>query len=166
MTRPTITKKILYISDEQVRNEIRTLLYLGYISNRSVIIPNIFSAPKVMHNPLDFYEGRSLWPWFRIMFYKKSLKLPNPLNIIEPSYYWRIERDYFMNKGDLIPKPYQLKFFNTLNKKNYNLQRISQGISTGYQRTFLDIKEIEEKTPVECSPEKTKSSFGYTSLHL
>jgi hypothetical protein len=111
---------------------------LGYVTNRSVIIPNILSAQKEMHNPLDFYQDHSLWPWFRIMYYKKSLVLPQPLSIIEPAYYWRIERDYFTEKGNLIPKPVMLTFSNSLNKRNYNRGK-------GQKLKQLTIGDIEKK---------------------
>eukprot|EP01032_Pedospumella_encystans_P024341 gene24341-27535_t len=39
--RRTLTKQLVYLSDAQLRWEVRTLLYLGMVSNRSVIIPNI-----------------------------------------------------------------------------------------------------------------------------
>ncbi len=42
--RRTLTKQLIYLSDAQLRWEVRTLLYLGMVSNRSVIIPNILGA--------------------------------------------------------------------------------------------------------------------------
>lgn len=104
-----------------------------------------------MHNPLDLYQNQSIWPWFRILYYKQSLSLPTTLSVIEPSYYWRIERDYFMNKGNLIPRPYIIPFYNFLNKRNYPSKDFQQ-----YQTNFnkddpnhavnpLTVRDIEEK---------------------
>jgi len=42
--RRTLTKQLVYLSDAQLRWEVRTLLYLGMVSNRSVIIPNILGT--------------------------------------------------------------------------------------------------------------------------
>jgi len=83
----TITKPIIFFTEDQLRNEIRSLIYLGYVTNRSVIIPNILGR-----DILDVYDGKNLWPGFRTFFQKSSF--PYSIEILEPAFYWRIQRDY------------------------------------------------------------------------
>jgi hypothetical protein len=91
-----------------------------------------------MHKSLDLYQNQSIWPFFRTMFVKPSLSLPyGSVSIIEPAYYWRIERDYFMNHINVIPKPYLLSFYNNENAGSY--------AGSGNRKPFISVKEIEDK---------------------
>lgn len=148
VTRRTLTKKIIYITPEQVRNEIRTLFYLGYITNRSIIIPNLLSHPNIMHKSLDLYSNQSLWPFFRVVYYKPSFykQLKPSLSIIEPAYYWRIERDYFMNKSHLIPKPFLLPVYNHENSQNYyiSVEKDHEKLQQALKST-LTIRSLEQQ---------------------
>lgn len=101
-TRRTITKPLLFITEEQLRHEIRTLLYLAYVTNRSVILPNILGNEARL--TLDTYHHRALWPSFRALFIRKGVNIDIP--ILEPAYYYRVQRDYISgSEEDLIPRP-------------------------------------------------------------
>eukprot|EP01038_Epipyxis_sp_PR26KG_P005872 gene5872-8097_t len=110
--RPTLTKKLIYYSEQQLRNEIRSLIYLAIASNRSLIIPNILGNEELTR--MDLYKGRALWPGFRVAFFMN--KFNYPIDILEPSFYWRIQRDYSQNNNNYInnnnPKPHILSFSN------------------------------------------------------
>ena len=105
-TRRTITKPIVFITTSQFTHEVRTLMYLAYVTKRSVIIPNVL-GPTNQEEYTEYYRDQVMWPWFRIPFFMKKFKYDD-LQIIEPAYYWRIERDYFQSAEEkaLIPRPY------------------------------------------------------------
>lgn len=92
---------MIFITQQQLLDEVRSLLYLAYVTNRSVIIPNILGNEK--HFQIDTFRGRVLWPSFRVPFFKDEF--PYSLDVLEPAYYWRIARDYFTGKAELIPRP-------------------------------------------------------------
>eukprot|EP01038_Epipyxis_sp_PR26KG_P015654 gene15654-21172_t len=58
---------------------------------------------------MDLYKGRALWPGFRVAFFLK--KFNYPIDILEPSFYWRIQRDYSQNYNNNN---------NNNNNNNYN----------------------------------------------
>lgn len=103
---PTITKQLIYINTKQLLDEVRSLVWLGLITNRSVIIPNILGSDKIPGDTIEKYLGQSLWPGFRVLFLKrKAGKTIIPINILEPAFYWRISKDY-----ESTPEPEVLFF--------------------------------------------------------
>lgn len=104
--RPTLTKQILYISEAQVRDEVRSLVWLAMATKRSFIAPNLLGGPeKVDISPTHL--GHAMWPGFRVAYLKresgrmhygnrnsKMVKNVLDVEILEPAYYWRVERDY------------------------------------------------------------------------
>ncbi len=65
-----------------------------------MIIPNILGP-----DGKDIYQQKNLWPGFRVFFEKKSF--PLQIEILEPAYYWRIERDYAHQQ---VPSPTIVSF--------------------------------------------------------
>ena len=97
---------MIFITAEQLAHEVRSLLYLAYATNRSLIIPNVL-GPEVQHEDfVEYFEDKAIWPWFRIPFYLKNYAYHH-IKVIEPSYYWRIARDYFTKSSQrkFIPTP-------------------------------------------------------------
>lgn len=90
---PTITKQLLYISDEQLLDEVRSLVWLAITTERSLILPNILGDEK--NGVFESYKGQVMWPGFRVTLFKRS-KGRNDLKVqvLEPAYYWRMNRDY------------------------------------------------------------------------
>lgn len=98
--RPTITKQLLYTSDLQILDEIRSLMWLAMMSNRTIIIPNLLGSEEI--ETVQKYQGRqAMWPGFRVSLLKR-VKGSNQLkvDIVEPAFYWRVNRDY-----DDVPEP-------------------------------------------------------------
>ncbi len=99
--RRTITKPLVWLTETQLRHEVRALLYLGAATNRSVIIPNVLGDE--MLGDVDLYRGMALWPGFRIAYYKEGMA---HIETVEPAYYWRVKRDYApVDDPDGIPAP-------------------------------------------------------------
>eukprot|EP01035_Chromulina_nebulosa_P021819 gene21819-28237_t len=67
--RPTITKQLLYISEEQLLDEVRSLIWLGIRTNRSVIIPNILGNDDM--DTVPSFKSNILWPGFRVTKLKR-----------------------------------------------------------------------------------------------
>lgn len=87
--RRTITKPIVWQSEAQVRAEVRALLYLGVVTNRSIIVPNVLGDEQL--GDVELFEGRAMWPGFRIAFLKPGMF---HVDMLEPAFYWRVARDY------------------------------------------------------------------------
>lgn len=68
----------------------RGLLFLGQLTGRDVILPNVLGNDRQTDGPR--FDELSLWPGFRVLFTRKGFDLP--ISILEPAYYWRIRRDY------------------------------------------------------------------------
>lgn len=105
--RPTLTKQILYTSDEQVRDEIRSLLWLSMVTNRAFISPNLLGPKEKYLMESHQFHGKAMWPGFRVMFLKRGLGTETKLvknllevDVLEPAFYWRVQRDY-----DDVPEP-------------------------------------------------------------
>ena len=113
----TITKQLLYISSDQLLDEVRSLVWLALNTKRSLILPNILGDEKM--GIFDAYKGQIMWPGFRVTYLKRT-KGKNELNIqiLEPAYYWRIQRDY-----DDIPVASLVKY-----AKNDNLVALRDAI--------------------------------------
>mmetsp|Transcript_15449 Transcript_15449/g.31226 ORF Transcript_15449/g.31226 Transcript_15449/m.31226 type:complete len:361 (+) Transcript_15449:2-1084(+) len=116
--RRTITKQLIYINDEQLLDELRSLVWLALSTDRALIIPNILGSEE-KGNTFKAYQNQVMWPGFRVTFLKRS-KGRNDLNvqILEPAYYWRIQRDY-----DPIPDPSIVYF-----QDGDNLMRIKENM--------------------------------------
>jgi hypothetical protein len=98
--RPTITKQILYSSETQVLDEVRTLLWLGMVTGRAVIIPNLYGREDIARS--HKYKGQVMWPGFRVAKIKRERGIAAfKVDILEPAFYWRVQRDY-----DDAPKPH------------------------------------------------------------
>lgn len=85
------------MNDQQLRWEVRSLLYLAIATNRSVIIPNILGNELL--GEVQLYANNALWPGFRVAFFKKTFT--HPVQILEPAFYWRVRRDYALNSHDV-----------------------------------------------------------------
>lgn len=103
--RRTITKQIIFINEEQLIKELRSLIWLAISTNRSLIIPNILGPDHI--DKAGLFQGKTLWPGFRVAFISrmKNQKLKYSIDILEPSFYWRIQRDY-----DEIPEPFLVTY--------------------------------------------------------
>jgi hypothetical protein len=67
-------------------DEVRSLIWLGLITNRAVIIPNLFGNMKISNqNREHHYKQQAMWPGFRIVKLKRENKrsLLN-IDILEP----------------------------------------------------------------------------------
>ena len=102
--RPTLTKQILFVSDNQVLEEIRSLMWLAVQTGRALITPNLLGHEEI--NTVDKYNGHSLWPGFRVSKMKRVKGAQTiKIDILEPGYYWRVDKDY-----DAAPPPAILYF--------------------------------------------------------
>jgi hypothetical protein len=83
---------------------VRSLVWLAITTDRSLILPNILGSEDLV--TFQAYKGQVMWPGFRVTFLKRT-KGRNDLKvqILEPAYYWRIDRDY-----DPIPEPTIVRF--------------------------------------------------------
>lgn len=91
----TLTKQILYVNEEQLQDEIRALVYLAISTKRALIIPNLL-GPEAISN-IGKYRNQSMWPGFRVLYIKKEsdgMKVPVKVDVLEPGFYWRVDRDY------------------------------------------------------------------------
>ena len=107
----TITKQIIFIDEKQLLDEIRSLVWLAVHTGSTLIIPNILGSPEgtpFQHKgAMDFFRGQSLWPAYRVAYFKRTKgQAAVKVNIAEPAFYWRINRDY-----DNPPEP-TIVFFN------------------------------------------------------
>jgi hypothetical protein len=98
--RRTITKQLIYLNDQQLRWEVRSLLYLGMATGRAVILPNILG--NELTGDVQLFDGQALWPGFRVAYFKKGF--PHTVHILEPQFYWRVRRDY-VKHNDSVPQP-------------------------------------------------------------
>lgn len=110
-------------------------MYLAYITKRSVIIPNVLGANNI-EGYTEYYRDKTLWPWFRIPFFMQKYQYDD-LQIIEPAYYWRIERDYLTTPEDrsLIPKPFLV---NITGKES-----LRSNAGGNFDGRGIDLKELE-----------------------
>lgn len=97
----TLTKRLLYLSETQLRNEIRALLYLALVTNRSLIIPNL-QGHEDMDTVQHVNDKFAFWPGFRLLHLNKNNDLA--FDALEPAFYWRVSRDYVTDKSR-IPRP-------------------------------------------------------------
>eukprot|EP01034_Spumella_vulgaris_P027166 gene27166-33849_t len=98
--RLTLTKQILFLDDNQLLDEVRSLVWLALSTGRSLIVPNILGREN-MKNTIAPYRKQVMWPGFRVAFLKRDKGHDQlKVTILEPAYYWRVERDY-----DAAPEP-------------------------------------------------------------
>jgi hypothetical protein len=71
--RPTLTKQILFVSDAQVRDEIRTLVWLAMATNRALVGPNLVGPDELVPTSPS-HNGRVMWPGFRVTYLKRVKK--------------------------------------------------------------------------------------------
>ena len=99
--RRTLSKPLIYLDDSQLREEVQALLYLSLVTNRSLILPNVL-GDRVALDYSDLFQGRAMWPGFRTAYIPD--KFPWKVSILEPSFYWRMVRD-FSNSSDRSAVP-------------------------------------------------------------
>eukprot|EP00605_Chrysophyceae_sp_TOSAG23-4_P001182 GSChrysophyteH1.ASY1.ANO1.1290.1 assembled CDS len=108
--KPTITKQIFYQNEEQVRDEVRSLVWLAMSTKRALIAPNLV-GPDDLIPTSPTHDNMAMWPGFRVTFLKRAgagtILKQNALSveILEPAFYWRVQRDY-----DDVPEPYVILF--------------------------------------------------------
>jgi hypothetical protein len=103
----TITKQLIFINEAQLLDEVRSLVWLALVTERSLIVPNILgpSTPELLSR-IKPYRGQVLWPGFRVTFLKRTNgRNELKVKILEPAFYWRVARDY-----DEVPTPAVLFF--------------------------------------------------------
>lgn len=95
----------------------RSLVWLALTTDRALILPNILGSEDLV--TFQAYKGQVMWPGFRVSFLKRT-KGHNDLKvqILEPAYYWRIDRDY-----DPIPEPAIVHF-----EEEDNLVRVREAM--------------------------------------
>ncbi len=120
--RMTVTKQMLFISEAQVLDEVRSMLWLAMATERSFVAPNLFGAPDHISTTRISHMGQAMWPGYRVAYLKRQrgkkrfwggkseTMVRNLLDVelLEPAYYWRVERDY-----DDVPAPVVVPFYNT-----------------------------------------------------
>ena len=131
--RRTLTKRLLYSTDNNLEEEIHSLMYLASITNRTLIIPNILAHESLANiRKLLKYKGQVLWPGFRVAYFHKKSNLQ--IDIAEPAFYWRVQRDYSKD----VPDPYVVPFGKNANFKTIESQLLSDKVN--YQsRVVIDI---------------------------
>lgn len=131
--RPTITKQILYVSDEQVLDEVRSLIFIAMRTKRAVITPNLLGDENSSeHGVTERFRGRAMWPGFRVTKFKRT-KGRNDIavDVLEPAYYWRVQRDY-----DDAPEPVVV-YFDPLKDKVTAIIRRIEALGTSAPRIIL-----------------------------
>lgn len=129
--RRTLTKKIIYTFPRAVLQEVRTLVYLGIRTNRTIIIPNLLAetvndlkllqAEERRSNKVQrpIYRNQTIWPGFRVLFIKPGKggkKGGDPsviIDVAEPAFYWRVARDYATPQNP-VPEPFIMSFPETV----------------------------------------------------
>lgn len=120
--RSTLTKQILFISEAQVRDEVRSMVWLSMATKRSFIAPNLLGAPDHIDTTRIEHLGHAMWPGFRVAYLKRQrgkkrfwgghseTMVRNALDVelLEPAYYWRVARDY-----DDVPAPVVVPFYDS-----------------------------------------------------
>ena len=149
---------MIYQSEKQLQNELRSLVYLAISTRRSLIIPNVLGRDKM--DTVNLFENRlALWPGFRVLYIKRAeeqyknkklwgmttsatsiaYKMSLDISVLEPAYYWRIERDYSTD----IPKPHIVSLnSNSVHEIEQNL--LSPDIHS-LPRIVLNIQTIGSK---------------------
>eukprot|EP01042_Synura_sphagnicola_P031067 gene31067-40002_t len=98
---PSTCSRVCHRSDPaQLSEELRSLIWLSSVLNRSLIVPNLLGQ-EALHT-VPKWRGRSLWPGFRQVFLNRGATLP--IQILEPAFYWRIRKDFSAGQAP-VPEP-------------------------------------------------------------
>ena len=183
--RPTITKKIIFFSEAQLLDELRSMVWLAMATKRALIIPNLFGDNDSLLKISPQYENQAMWPGFRTIFLKRVRKTNDDIflmqkvdsftignsaldldvdvsnfkstgnnikrnalgvQLLEPSFYWRVQRDY-----DNVPKPTILWIdknddMQTIKKKIENLDSSNGNSNSRIVISYrVDNEEIESR---------------------
>jgi len=122
--RPTLTKQILFLSEEQLLDEMRSLVFLAIATRRAFIAPNLLGDESGNHGVTERYRGRAMWPGFRVIKFKRSKGINElRVDVLEPSFYWRTQRDY-----DDVPEA-SIVYFDPKEKLSAILKRLKSAKS-------------------------------------
>ncbi len=149
--RPTITKQLLFTDSNQLLDEVRSLVWLAISTGRSLIIPNILGSEDM--GTIAPYKQQVMWPGFRVVFLKRD-KGKNQLKvtILEPAYYWRVERDY-----DEVPVPKVVYFEN---KEDLGSIRSKVDALSSYPRIVLHPVAIKPRDVSIMSAEDAEAAMA------
>lgn len=73
--RRTITKKLLYAEWTDFSNELKSLMYLAVVTDRTLIIPNVLGADDI--KGVDVYKNLVMWPGFRVAHVRQAKRKRN-----------------------------------------------------------------------------------------
>ncbi len=71
--RPTITKQILYETEDQARDEVRSMVWLAMATGRAFVSPNLIGSDELVPTS-PTHEGMAMWPGFRVAYLKRIRK--------------------------------------------------------------------------------------------
>ena len=172
--RPTLTKQILFESTSQVRDEIRSLVWLAMATGRAIVSPNLLGPPELFATSPQ-HRGQAMWPGFRVTYLKRVRKPSNSasladeidmtgtmvsikqnalkVQILEPAFYWRLQRDY-----DDAPAP-KVLFFD----EGTSLLKVRDAIAAESQSSrlvlhFRKASSSESRTPEQNSEDLRRVS--------
>lgn len=131
--RRTITKQLIYTDALALLDEVRSLIWLAIATNRSLILPNIL-GPDAMYNSIGGYKKKTLWPGFRVLKIKTELNLLT--SVLEPSFYWRVDRDY-----GLPPEP-KIIYFDPKVHTIEDVRRLLLAADHRYSRIVLQVATL------------------------
>jgi hypothetical protein len=131
--RRTITKQLVYTDSLSLLDEVRSLVWLAIATNRSLILPNIL-GPDAMFNSIGGYKKKTLWPGFRVLKIKSELSLLT--SVLEPSFYWRVDRDY-----GLPPEP-KIIYFDPKVHSIEDVRRLVSAADNRYSRVVLQVLSL------------------------
>jgi hypothetical protein len=153
----TITKPLIYFSNQQLRQEIRSLVYLAIVTNRSLIIPNVLGNKEEMPAyKYHLYKKKAMWPGFRVVYVPSEFSIK--VNVLEPSFYWRMRRDFSDGINIIVPEPLIVSFHTPNFLRTIEEKLLSKTINN-FPRIILQFqsKENEREDNYERELEKLKS---------
>ena len=161
-TKRTITKKLLFTDERELQAELRALIWTAIATKRTLILPNILASETV--GTVDLYQNNALWPGFRLAYIKPGIDV----DIVEPAFYWRIQRDYlnYTNEDSQvtsgyhqgIPKPFVLPI-----KNDESLESLVSKVSKlSHPRIILHV--IPKSSYTDSSSLIDKTTFNKLNL--
>ena len=69
-----LCNNLLLLSEKQLKAEIRSLIWLAMLTDRSVIIPNLLGDDRIIRT-IDQVYNRTMWPGFRVANIAKRVKV-------------------------------------------------------------------------------------------
>jgi len=114
-------------------DEVRSLVWLAIATNRSLILPNIL-GPDAMFPSIGGYHKKTLWPGFRVLKAKKELSMLT--SVLEPSFYWRVDRDY-----GSPPQP-KIIYFDPRIHTLEDIRRLVMAADKVYSRVVLQVATL------------------------